>query len=470
MKNNNKTREQLLNELEKSNRRIAELEKSKVEHKQVEEEIHNRDREYKTLINNLPGFVYRCLNDENWTMSYISSGCKELTGYPQEDFINNKNIAFNDIIDTGYQQKLWDMWQNVLKEKTTFEYEYPIITKSGQIRWVWERGCGIYSDDGKLQFLEGFITDITKHKQSEEDIMKLSTAVKQSPSVIAITDIKGNLEYVNPKFCEITGYSSQEVIGQNPKILKSDELPDKIYKEFWDTISSGKEWRGEFHNKKKNGEFFWEAASISPIFDKQGKIINYLKVAEDITERKMVEEDLKKNEQFLNSILESVQDGVSVLSPDLTVLHVNGIMNKWYKENLPLEGKKCYEVYHNANKPCIACPTLRCLESGSTEWNIVAGLPGSPVKWIELFSYPIKDPDSDKVTGVVEFVRDITERKKAELELAKHREHLEELVQERTKELDEKNKELKHFNSVFVDREFRIKELKDRVKELEGKK
>ena len=142
-------------------------------------------------------------------------------------------------------------------------------------------------------------------------------------------------------------------------------------------------------------------------------------VRKEITERKQAEEDLKKNEQFLNSILESVQDGVSVLDSDLTVRHVNGIMNKWYKENLPLEGEKCHKVYHNADKPCDPCPILRCLESGKTEWNIVPGLPGSPVEWIELYSYPIKDSNSGKITGVVEFVRDITERKKAEERLKK---------------------------------------------------
>ena len=134
----------------------------------------------------------------------------------------------------------------------------------------------------------------------------------------------------------------------------------------------------------------------------------------DITERKQAERKLKKNEQFLNSILESVQDGVSVLNPDLTIRHVNEKINEWYKENLPLEGKKCYEAYHNADKPCEPCPTLRCFESGKTECNIVPGLPGGSVEWIELFSYPIKDSNSGKITGVVEFVRDITERKRAE--------------------------------------------------------
>ena len=147
-------------------------------------------------------------------------------------------------------------------------------------------------------------------------------------------------------------------------------------------------------------------------------------VFKNITERKQMEENLKKDEHFLNNIFESVQDGISVLKPDLTIRHVNGVMNEWYKENLPLEGKKCYEVYHNADKPCDPCPTLRCLESGKTEWNVVPGLPGSPVDWIELFSYPIKDQNSGEITGVAEFVRDITERKQAEEELKGSEERL----------------------------------------------
>jgi len=153
-------------------------------------------------------------------------------------------------------------------------------------------------------------------------------------------------------------------------------------------------------------------------------------ICRDITERKLAEENLKKNEQFLNDIFNSVQDGISVLNLDLTVRHVNEIMNKWYKENLPLEGKKCYEAYHNADKPCNPCPTLRCFESGNTEWDIVPGPPkDSPVKWIELFSYPIKEPDSDKVTGVIEFVRDITERKLADEEARRAMREWEEIFQ-----------------------------------------
>ncbi len=136
----------------------------------------------------------------------------------------------------------------------------------------------------------------------KDNLLTLSTAIEQSPSVVVITDLNGNIEYVNPKFTELTGYEKEEVLGKNPRILKSGHFLDKIYKEMWDTISAGGEWRGEFHNKKKNGDLYWEAASISSIKDSNGKLKQYLAVKEDITERKIVEDALKKSEQRLMDV------------------------------------------------------------------------------------------------------------------------------------------------------------------------
>jgi PAS domain S-box-containing protein len=129
-------------------------------------------------------------------------------------------------------------------------------------------------------------------KMAEIEIRKLSRAVEQSPVIIVMTDANGDIEYVNPKLSEITGYSSEEVIGQNPRILKTGETSREIYIELWKTIKSGNEWHGEFHNKKKNGELYWESASISSIKDDNGEVVSYLAVKEDITERKIIQQDL----------------------------------------------------------------------------------------------------------------------------------------------------------------------------------
>ena len=138
----------------------------------------------------------------------------------------------------------------------------------------------------------------------KSSLLTLSAAVEQSPSITVITDLEGNIEYVNPKFTEQTGYEKDEVLGKNPRILKSGHFKDSIYKEMWETISRGGEWRGEFRNKKKNGELYWEAASISSIKDADGKIKHYLAVKEDITEHKRIEGSLKESERKLKSSLE----------------------------------------------------------------------------------------------------------------------------------------------------------------------
>ena len=137
----------------------------------------------------------------------------------------------------------------------------------------------------------------------------------------------------------------------------------------------------------------------------------------EIAERKRAEQALIDSEKFLDDVIESIQDGISVLDLNLTIRHVNGVMKKWYAENLPLEGKKCFAAYHNRDRACDLCPTLRCLASMKTESEIVPGLPGSSVEWVELFSYPILDRNAGRVYGVVEFVRDITQRVRMEAQL-----------------------------------------------------
>jgi PAS domain S-box-containing protein len=133
----------------------------------------------------------------------------------------------------------------------------------------------------------------------EQELRTFSQAMEQNPCTIVITDLSGAIEYVNPKFCDLSGYTFQEAIGQNPRILKSGEMPPDAYKEMWDTILAGQVWRGEFHNMKKNGDLYWESASISPVRNPDGVITHFIAVKEDITDRKRVESE---REQLLTEL------------------------------------------------------------------------------------------------------------------------------------------------------------------------
>jgi PAS domain S-box-containing protein len=193
---------------------------------------------------------------------------------------------------------------------------------------AWRAGAYDYltkdADRNYLKALPITIENAIKQKKAEEEIHRLSQAIEQSPSTVVIANIKGDIEYVNPGFTRLTGYTLEEVKGKNLRILESSEQPPELHKELWKTITSGKEWRGEFHNRKKNKGLYWESASISAITNSEGAIIGFLKVAEDITERKEAEEKLKEaielKSQFISTVshelrtpLTSMKEGIAVV-------------------------------------------------------------------------------------------------------------------------------------------------------------
>ncbi len=147
--------------------------------------------------------------------------------------------------------------------------------------------------DGEVSILEIF-RDITERKQAEDLLRKLSLAVEQSGSPIAITDIAATIEFVNPAFTRITGYTSEEAIGQNPRILQSGHTPPQVYQNLWDTLARGEVWQGEWQNKKKSGELYWEFAIISPVKNQAGETTHYVAIKEDITARKQTEQELQQ--------------------------------------------------------------------------------------------------------------------------------------------------------------------------------
>ena len=137
------------------------------------------------------------------------------------------------------------------------------------------------------------VVDITRRSIAEANARQLASAVEASASSIVITDMDGAIEYVNPAFSQVTGYSREEAIGENPRVLKSGQHPASFYQEMWEVLSRGEIWRGEIINKKKNEELYWEHASISPLENELGEIVSYVAVKDDITQAKEAERDLR---------------------------------------------------------------------------------------------------------------------------------------------------------------------------------
>ncbi|MBI4670060.1 MAG: PAS domain S-box protein [Chloroflexi bacterium] len=187
--------------------------------------------------------------------------------------------AISDMLATGYSSLSTDAVEGEMLTpdgtRRTFQYTiFPIKTAKGY--WV-----------GAL------MRDVTAARRTQDQLQQLSRAVEQSSASIVITDTAGNIEYANPYFTKITGYTLDEARGKNPRILKSGHTTSEEYKQLWETILAGREWRGEFQNKKKNGELYWEAATISPIVDERGVITHFIAVKEDITERKQAEDIMR---------------------------------------------------------------------------------------------------------------------------------------------------------------------------------
>lgn len=191
---------------------------------------------------------------------------------------------------------LSDYFHNeVVGKGGTFDKEYRIVRHDDKaVRWVHGMGKLDYDAQGHPIRMVGTIQDITEHRREEEQLRNLRTAVEQSANSIIITDANGIIEYVNPAFQKASGYSAAEVLGGNPHILKSGEQSDAFYRELWTTIKAGQIWRGQFHNKRKDGALYWESATISPILNAGGEPVRFLAVKEDITERKNMEIRLRE--------------------------------------------------------------------------------------------------------------------------------------------------------------------------------
>lgn len=173
------------------------------------------------------------------------------------------------------------------------------------------------ANPGNRRFFTGVLRDITERKKAEEELQKLYRAVEYSSAVVIITDIKGSIEYINPKFTQVTGYERFEAIGKTPAILKSDETPVETYEQLWATITSGEEWQGIFHNRKKNGEFYWASASISPLKDTRGFITHFVGIQEDITAIKLFESELKEAKEMAERANQAKSDFLASMSHEI---------------------------------------------------------------------------------------------------------------------------------------------------------
>ena len=273
-------------------RRALDEADNKRKRKEAEEALHKAHRKTTEILESIQDAFFAL--DEKWRFTYVNRKAEALWGRFRGDLMGKTLVeAFPRVAGTDF----YAMLEKALCERQAVHDEVFSLVLN---HWIDATAYPTEAGGLSVNF-----RDITERKQVEDQLVMLSRAVEQSPASIVITDPDGTIEYVNEKFVQLTGYSREEAIGQNPRILKSGERPPEEYARLWATILAGEEWYGEFHNKKKNGEFYWEFASISAVKNNLGKVQHFLAIKEDITARKNAETEIHR----LNEKLEERVQG-----------------------------------------------------------------------------------------------------------------------------------------------------------------
>ena len=285
-----------------------------VRHQRVEQALLEHRRMLATLLSNLPGMAYRCRNDPDWTMEFVSEGCRELTGYPATDVIDSHRIAYGKIIHPADRTPVWQQVQDAIARREPFRLTYRIITAEGEECWVFGQGLGVFNNQGQLEALEGFITDITERRQTEE-LLRLSEAryraiVEDQTDLVCRFLPNGTLTFTNEAYCHYFGHPCEEMLATSfiPMVPKED----------WDyvmaqmAICNADHPINTYQHRviRPDGAVRWVQWIDRAILDEDNALIELQSVGRDVTEQRLAEEALRQSEERYRRIVQTAQEGI----------------------------------------------------------------------------------------------------------------------------------------------------------------
>ncbi len=380
-------------ELTNTQSRLHSLQSRQVEYEDQYQVMFENSHSIKLLIDPDTGIIV----DANQT------ACR-FYGYPKEILQGMQVSSLNTMSEAEIAEEM----QIALTQRHFFNFHHRL--SNGEIRDV-EVFTGPILMQGRT-LLHSLIQDVTERRAQERELRLLWHAVNQSANSVVITDINGDIEYVNPYFTKLTGYSLDEVRGQNPRILKSGHTSPKQYDEMWRLLSAGQRWMGEFSNKKKNGDFYWEQASIAPILNEIGEVTHFVAIKEDITQRKAIEHALQESENRFRTLVNSMDDVVFTL--DRQGRH-DGLYGHWLeKRNVPADvflGKTAIEILGSEAGAVHEAANCQALDGQTVVYEWSAG-----IQTIQTSLSPIHDKQGN-VIGIVGIGRDISPLKAIERQL-----------------------------------------------------
>ncbi len=383
-------------------------------------------------INELCVFKTMAEFSANWLMwlaldnsiKYISPAAEIITGYKSEEFIQFPDLLKN-IIHPEDRRNILHKFENQIHGHRPFSMEFRIIHKDGGIRWI-EQNCRPLMDDSN-KIIGSIISsrNVTDTKIFHDKVLKMTRIIEQSSDAVAVTDTDGYIEYVNPAFELVTGYSYDKVKGKSPRVLKSGKHSAGFYREIWDTITRGDVWRGVFINKNKSGKTYYEDAVICPIRDDSGEIISYSKIARNITKQKEIEDSLKKHEQLLRTLINASPDIICFKDGQGRWQEANKADLKLFQlENVDYRGKKDSELaeyspfYHDAFMACERTDEIAWQKGIITREIEIIPCPHTGDQVYDVIKVPLFKEDGSRKALVV-LGRNITNLKELEKKLIK---------------------------------------------------
>jgi PAS domain S-box-containing protein len=287
------------------------------ERKQAEIALAESQRTLLTLMSNIPGIAYRCVNDSEWTMFFISEGCYKLTGYPAEAFITQKTVIYKQLVHPEDREPVWDEVQAALENYRPFQSTYRIITATGELKWVWEQGRGIYNPDGELLYLEGLIIDITSRKQAEEALRqseeRWELAVRGSNDGIIDLNFQTGEVFFSTQWKAMLGYEDHEISNNNEEWL-SRIHPDDYERVMAAHLAHLEQktpfFREEYRLRCQDSSYKWFLGRGQALWDETGQPMRMVGSYQDISARKQAEVALRQSEERWQLALRGTGDGI----------------------------------------------------------------------------------------------------------------------------------------------------------------
>ncbi len=414
--------------------------------KEVEKRLVESEKKYSNSINStLEGYWLvdidgRILEVNNSFCNMLELSRDELIGRRPPEFADEESRA------------LHEQMTSKIKDTEQRQYEVTFVTKSGNPVFTKVNATSIYDDNGEPAGAFAFISNITKEKLAEkkleENIKELDfqKSALDHHAIVSITDVKGNITYINDKFCEISGFSRDELIGQNHRIVKSGDHSTEFYNNLWKTIANGKTWHGEIKNLKKGGGFYWVEATIVPFVGNDGKPFQYVAIRTDITELKHAEESLRRSDDRHEKSMNFANIGTwdwNIITGDLL----------WSDRIAPLFGgeggamETSYDNFlaaiHPDDRQMVVDAVNNCVEK-AVEYDIEHRVvwPDGTCRWLHERGDVVRDSQGNP-QNMLGVVRDVTNRKEAEVALQKAKEDAETANQAKSDFLSSMSHELR---------------------------